>query len=325
MTAVVLSSETPEETQAFYAKRLNLAPPEPAAAEPPKGAEPAVESESEKKPEPAKADAEGESIDEQQIPNPEARQKVHFRFSELTQQKKAAEAKAAEAAAKAEAEAKARVVAEQEAAALRAKYEPPKTDPLGPKPARAQFANDDEFATALEEWTTDKVNREHETAQRNAAAAKVWTERQTAAKAEIADYDAAIAAAAEFVVSNEVRDAIIESEQGPWILHHLAKNPSTVADLAKMSKEGALRLIGKLEGRFEVERASKKPAAEPPKAAAKPAAVAAVETPRAPAHAPITPLRTSSPVATEVAVDANGEFHGTAAQWREARKKGLIR
>lgn len=314
---VILTSETPEATQAFYARRLGLDQPEPAVAA--EKAEPVVESVAEKKSEPDKDAPEGESNDdvEQHVPNPEARQKVHYRFSELTEKAKAAEAKAVEAEAKALAEAKSRALAEQETAALRAKYEPPKTDPLGPKPARAQFVNDDEFSAALEDWTTDKVTRDRDQQEKASKVVRAWTERQAAVRAEIPDYDTTIAAGSDLQVSNEVRDAILESEQGPKILHHLAKNPTVVAELAAMSPEGRLRRIGKLEGKFESEAVKAKETSEPKDEKH----VVAAELSRAPA--PISPLR-SAKATPDSPVDSKGEFHGTFEAYKAARKAGLI-
>lgn len=313
---VILTSETPEATQAFYARRLGLDAPEPAVAA--EQAEPAVESVPEKKPELAKDATEGENDDvEQHVPNPEARQKVHYRFSELTERAKTAEAKAAEAAAKVETEAKARILAEQEAASLRAKYEPPKAD-LGPKPTRAQFVNETEYEAAIEDWTTDKVTRERDAQERGAKVARAWAERQTAVKAAIPDYDAAIEAASELAVTNKVRDAILDSEQGPKILYHLAKNPDVVAKLHTLESDAQLRLIGKLEGRFETEAAKPK---DEPAAKVDRAAVVAAEISRAPA--PITPLKAAK-TAPESPVDSKGEFHGTFEQYKAARKAGQI-
>jgi len=43
-----------------------------------------------------------------------------------------------------------------------------------------------------------------------------------------------------FVVSNEVRDAIFESEVGPRILYHLAENPEIAEQLQGMTLTKAL-------------------------------------------------------------------------------------
>ena len=107
------------------------------------------------------------------------------------------------------------------------------------------------------------------------------------------------------MVSDQVRDAIIESDVGPKILYHLAENPEIAEALSKKSVTAALREIGRLEARFDVKEPSK-----------------TVQKTRAPA--PIQPLRASSS-ASDVGVGSDGEFHGTASQWREARRAGKIR
>ena len=313
MTAIVLTSEN---APAFYAARMNAGAPEPAAAEPAA----AVESEPGKK-----AAAEGESDVQSQEPdspgeNPPTNV-IGRRYSELTERAKTAEAKAAEEATKVETERRARMLAEQTAAELRAKYEPPKADPLGPEPKPEQFNNTAEFAEALKDYTAEKVKLEIDTQQRSDKVNRAWNERQTAAKAVLPDYDAVIAAASDLAVTNEVRDAILESDQGAFILHHLAKNSAVVADLAAMKPEARLRYIGKLEGKFEAQAATK-PATDG-KSDAKPATAAAAEISRAPA--PINPLRGSGSMAADVPLDAQGQFHGTAAQWRELRKAGKIK
>ncbi len=310
VTATVLTSENAPE---FYARHLNLGAPEPAA-------EAVVESEPEKT-----VATEGASSEQQQEPDPqggtEPPSKVHVRFSELTERAKKAETLAAEHAEKVETERRGRMLAEQTAAELRAKYEPPKADPLGPEPKPEQFVNTAEFAEALKDYTAEKVKLEIDTQQRTEQTNKAWNERQIAAKAVLPDYDAVIAAAADLAVTNEVRDAILESDQGAFILHHLAKNSAVVADLAAMKPEARLRYIGKLEGKFEAQAASK-PATDG-KSDAKPATAAAAEISRAPA--PINPLRGSGSMAADVPLDAQGQFHGTAAQWRELRKAGKIK
>lgn len=312
MSAVVLTSETPEATAQFYARRMDLNAPEPAEA--------TVESEQVETP----AKAEGESIAQQeQAPNPERKQKLHIRFSELSEQHKA-ELAEVEAKAKAEVEAEraARVLAEQQAAELRTRHEPPKEDPLGPEPKRAQFVNDDEFAEALKEWTTEKVTRDTVEKTRVAGIAKTWQERQAAAKAELPDYEAVIGAASEIKVRGDVEQAIYESEQGPWILRHLAQNPSLAAQLWEQSPEARMRTFGKLEGKFEAERLKAAPAKVEAKTDAKPATAAAAEVSRAPA--PINPLKGGSAVA-ESPIDEKGEYHGTFDEWKAARKAGKIK
>jgi hypothetical protein len=112
------------------------------------------------------------------------------------------------------------------------------------------------------------------------------------------------------VVSDHIRDAILESDVGPQILYHLAENPELADKLNSTSPISALRQIGRLEAQFERKEA--------PVAETKPSVA------RSKAPAPINPIKTGSGV-VDVGVDSNGEFHGTYQQWREARKNGKVR
>lgn len=311
MERVVLTSEN---SGAFYERELNLAP-EPVAApakpETAKPGEPAVESVQAVAVEPP------DEANDKQIPDPDARQKVNLRFSELTEKRKAAEAEAETAKAEAKAERDARALAERRAAELQAKYEPPKPDELGPKPTREQFSDPATFETALEDYIVEKTTRERDQREAQAKVEQAWTARQTAAKAELPDYETVLEASANLVVSNEVRDAILESDVGPKILYHLAKNPELVSDLAKKSRAGALLMIGRLDAQFAKASAEPVGSKEPVKPV-----VAASEPSRAPA--PIIPLRgVSAPVESPIGPD--GVFHGSPAEWRALRKAGKIR
>jgi hypothetical protein len=124
-----------------------------------------------------------------------------------------------------------------------------------------------------------------------------------------------IASAADISVSDAIRDAMLESEQGPRILYHLAENPELADKLNSMTQTSALREIGKLEARFEANATPKEAKTE---AETKPSIA------RSKAPAPISPIKTSSAVA-DVGVSADGEFHGTYQQWRDSRKAGKIR
>jgi len=301
LVAEVVTSENSAE---FYATRLRLAP-EPAAATEP--VEPTLESVE------TKTGADAEAEPEQQT-DPDKKQRLNLRFSELTEKAKTAEADAAKAREEAKADRERASAAERRAAELQSKYEPPKPDNLGPEPQLEQFDSAAEWGKALKEWTVETAVRERD---QKEAAAKVeakWNERQGAFKAETPDYDATIAAGAELIVSIKVRDAILESDAGPQILYEFAKNPQLVADLKTRGDDWALRKVGTLEAKFE------KTSPEP-KEAPKPA-VAATKISRAPA--PIHPLKTPT-VSTEPLIDAAGEYHGTFEQYKAARKAGRIK
>lgn len=328
MSAVVLTSENSE---AFYADRLGLPAPEPAAAPAKLAGEPAVESGKEA----SAATAEPETVEQQnQNPDPEGKPDKHdvrVRFSELSKQRDEAKARADKAEADAKAEREARELAERRAQELEAKVNPPPKveEGPGPKPKAEQFKDAFEYAEALAEWSAENAIHQREVAEAEARkqaeeAARVTTfkERQTATMKELPDYETVIKESP-VVVSAEVREAILESEVGPRVLYHLAQNPDVAEKLARMSVGRAMREFGKLETALaKGEKPAAPSAAASPQGAAKPAA-AVSEISRAPA--PITPLRASANAEPAPLIDEKGVFHGTAAQWRAAREKGLIK
>ena len=135
---------------------------------------------------------------------------------------------------------------------------------------------------------------------------EVWAQRVNQAKAEMPDFEDMVGSA-DVVVSNEVRDAIFESDVGPRILYHLAENSELAEKLQKMSPLSAVREIGKLEARFEKTEAQSKPIAAKSKA-----------------PAPINPLR-SAANGRDVNLTSNGEYHGSYQAWKAARLAGRIR
>lgn len=299
---------TSENLSAFVEKKLNLAAPEPAPVVEGETqlTAPAVESE-------ASAETPESESETDEHSDSNTKDTRRQRFSELTEKRKAAEALAERHATEAKTEREARLQAERQTAELRAKYEPPPAEELGPQPQLNQFNNVDEYAKALTDWAGDKAIRaerkqEAETRQQalQQATEKAWQERQIAARKEIPTYDADIAANKDLEVHVPVREAILESEFGPKLLHHLAKNPDYTAKLYAMSPASAVREIGKLE-------ASLTPKNE---------TVSGKEISRAPA--PITPIKaTSAPGGP--AVGADGEFHGSYEEWKAARKAGKIK
>lgn len=250
--------------------------------------------------------------------------RIKGRFSKLTEQvdqaKTEAETKAAEAAEK-EAEAakvtdelkterEKREAAERDRDALKAKYEPPKSDELGPEPQLEQFNDVNEFKQALKDWTREATLKEENARQEQERVSKSWTDRLDTFRKATADFDTVVGATKAQVPSH-IRDEILKSDVGPQVLYFLAQNPDEAAKYASLSVGAGLKALGRLEGRFDA-----------PKETTKVAEVvrAAPEISKAPA--PITPLRGTS--APENLVDSNGEFHGTYEQYKAARRAGKI-
>ena len=112
-------------------------------------------------------------------------------------------------------------------------------------------------------------------------------------------------ASSDVVVSDQVRDAILESDVGPRILYHLAENPDIAEKISKSSLITALREIGKLEAKFEkTEPKEVKPVAQKSKA-----------------PAPISPLKATN---SEQAVITDTDKM-TFAQYKAMRQAKRIR
>jgi len=272
----------------------------------------------EETPESEPTDAEGESGQDQE-PEGKATEerkqnpKLEKRFSELTKARKQAEAKAQ---------------AEKEALEARLReYEDrqpqqPKADesPIGREPRADQFDDAFEYAKALAEWSAEKAlyDRDQQDLNRKAEEekqkiTKLWSEKLQKAKPNLADFDD-IVNSTQIVVSDEVRDAIVESDVGPEILYHLASLDGEEAEkFQSLSLSKALREIGKLEARFE-----KQESAEETAVRSKPV----VQKSKAPA--PLSPIRATGS-AMETPIGSDGEFHGSFQAWKAARKAGKIR
>jgi colicin import membrane protein len=326
--AVVLTSEN---AQDFYAKKLGLVT-EPAPDKPAPDAANAAdggESGSVESSEAAHGEEPGakEAAQQQAESDPEKKQKLNLRFSELSKQRDEAKALAEKNAADLKAERDARELAEKRARDLEAKLNPPaqaEQDELGPEPKPEQFKDAFEYAKALAEWSTDKALHDRDAKEAEARAQEAqqkaieaFRERQAAFKATAEDYEAVIAASP-VAVSNELRDAILDSEVGPQILYHFAQNPADAQRINALKAGAALRELGKLEAKLASAKAP-----EPKGDEARKPAAAATEISRAPA--PISPIRGSGSAVAGASVDGDGVFHGTYAEWKAQRKAGKIK
>jgi len=287
---------TSENLAEFTAKKLGLADQTPREAAP---AEPQVEAEQS---EPSEV-AEEATAAEDRKQNP----KLEKRFSDLTKQREAARQEA-------QREREAREALEARLRDLESKANPVKDEPkFDEEPKPEQFTDMYEYAKALTDYKVDQRLQEEKqkeaVAKAEAERQKVintWAKRVEAAKTEMPDFEAMVGSA-DVVVSNEVRDAIFESDVGPRILYHLAENPEIAEKLQGMTLTRALATIGKLEAQFEKTEPQTKPAVGKSKA-----------------PAPINPIKASAngPI-TEL--DSNRQFHGSYQAWKAARLAGRIR
>ncbi len=303
---VVTSENLAEWTMNRLGLATEEAPVEAEAVEESPESEPIVEAEGE-----SELESEPEAkVTEERKQNP----KLEKRFSELTKARKEAEAKA-EAERQAREELEARLREYEERNAPQQKVE----DPIGAEPRADQFDDAFEYAKALAEWSAEKAlyDRDQQEAVRRAEeerskVLKTWSEKLAKAKPNLPDFDEIIEST-QVVVSNEVRDAIIESDVGPEILYHLANLDGEEAEkFQALPVHKALREIGKLEAKFEKQAiAEEKPVSKP-------------VTQKSKAPAPLSPIRATGS-AMETPIGSDGEFHGSYQAWKAARKAGKIR
>jgi hypothetical protein len=271
----------------FYAERLGLAEQDETEAVNPEPEE--VEEQS--KPE-AKEEANDTEVDK-------PKDKLNKRFEKVSRRAEEAEARSRELENRIK-EYEARNAPEQAQVSLEG------------KPDVSQFNDIQEFEKALIDWSTENAlkQRDIQEAQSKLQAeqekiGKSWAKKLEQAKTEIKDFDDVVQSA-NTVVSDEIRDSILESEVGPQILYHLASNEDFAQSLTEMPLRKALIELGKLEVRFERK--------EEPKATVT----------RSKAPSPISPL-TGGKAGADVLVDTDGQFHGTFAQYKAARQAGRLR
>jgi len=297
-SSVVTSNNAAE----FYAERLGLSE----SVEPTEADDVKKSSEPEQEPEQKELKAEEEA--KEQKPEKQ-KDKLNKRFDKVTQRAKDAEAKAVDLENRLK-EYEARVNPQQQ------EQTPVKVEG---KPQASQFNDAFEYAEALAEWSAENAlkQRDAEEAGRKAqkAADKVlesWNKKIAKAKADLPDFDAMVQSST-VVVSDEIRDSILESDVGAQLLYFLASDEDFAKRLTEMPMVKALREIGKLEAKFEAKEV-KTPKAEKQRE----------EVSRSTAPSPIRPL-TGGKVGNDVLLDSNGEFHGTYSQWKAARQAGKVR
>ena len=251
--------------------------------------------------EPLDDDSQSEpASDEQQTTEEKRRPKIERRFEKVTKDRDDAKQEAMR-------EREARVSLEQRLADMERK-QAPKSDA---EPDPSQFTDMFEYAKALTDFKVDqRLGEERQkVVQAKVQAEKeqvlnTWVERVNQAKAAMPDFERVVKSA-DMTVVNEVRDAIFESDVGPQLLYHLADNPEFVEKLQGMTPSAQLRQIGKLEAMFE--KQDSKPVVQ-----------------RSKASAPINPIR-SAANGRDVALTADGQFHGSFQAWKAGRLNGQIR
>jgi hypothetical protein len=140
--------------------------------------------------------------------------------------------------------------------------------PAAPKkPEPADFADYGEYVEALAEFKADEKvgkaldEREAKQAQQQQATqrATTWEQRQTQARSTIQDYDAVLESS-DVPIAQHVGEALLESDHGPALAYHLAKNPAVADKLNAMTPLNAAREIGRIEASLAAGSAAPSPA-----------------------------------------------------------------
>lgn len=118
------------------------------------------------------------------------------------------------------------------------------------KPTPEQFDDYGQYVEALTDWKADQAvaKRMEQDSTRKVAdtRAQTFAERQATARTVMPDYDEVVGSS-DTPIANHVGEAIMESDRGPDLAYHFAKNPDVLMRLNGMSPTQAAREIGKLE------------------------------------------------------------------------------
>lgn len=131
-----------------------------------------------------------------------------------------------------------------EAAKPKAEPEAPKEAPG--KPKADAYASYDEYIDALTDWKIEQRDQTREARQKAEAQAATWQSRATEAKATLTDFDEVLQNSTA-PMNQAMADVIRESEHGPVLAYHLAKNPAEAGRIAQLSPLAAARELGRLE------------------------------------------------------------------------------
>jgi hypothetical protein len=156
---------------------------------------------------------------------------------------------------------RARREAEREAAywkqVAQGSQSPAQAAPQRPDPG--DFDKYDDYIDALTDWKADQaVSKRMEADSTRKVAetrAQTFAERQVQARTTMPDYDEVVGGS-DTPIANHVGESILESDLGPQLAYHFAKNPDALMRLNSMSPTAAAREIGRLEATL-----SSKPAA----------------------------------------------------------------
>lgn len=163
--------------------------------------------------------------------------------------------------------------------ALSAEVERLKTQPPGktaePPPKEADFNGDyaaydravrsHELKQAIREANAEQDSQKHQDVQGELARerAQLYRERAAEVRELIPDLEDVLAKA-NSPIRDEIAELIQESEKGPQLAYHLAKNPAQLRELNRMSPLSAAREIGRLEASLSLPTPKTTTKAPPP-------------------------------------------------------------
>ena len=138
---------------------------------------------------------------------------------------------------------------------------------VGPRPRMQDYTHTADYQAAVSGWEAQRrfvamqvqERQQQEAAERQEhldTLARRYAEMQEDARAELPDYDRVVGAA-RLVVSDALKDALIESDQTAKLEYFLAKNPGELAKLNRMSPTEAARAVGRLEERLSKQQQSR--------------------------------------------------------------------
>lgn len=161
------------------------------------------------------------------------------------------------------------------------------------KPTPDKYDDYGDYVEALTDWKTEQAvaKRMEQDSTRKVADARSQTfaERQVATRAVLPDYDAVVGSS-ETPIANHVGEALMESDRGPELAYHFAKNPEVLQNLNGMTPMQAAREIGKLEATLPTKTAPVVPSKK-------------LSTTPAPASTTVTQGRATQPALASASMD----------------------
>ena len=117
---------------------------------------------------------------------------------------------------------------------------------------RAMIAYEADKRQVTREIKRDLERQAGQQAARRAEVIEDHNERVAETRKVLPDYDKVLAKATDVSISPAVSELLLESEKGPLLIYHLAKNPQKAAELNRMPPLAAAKEIGRLEARLSL-------------------------------------------------------------------------